>query len=211
LTTLSTAASPNGVDEALTNGGTTTATTHARQMLDALGMPCDTDSTRRTPERFVRALAEMTRGLHTDPDRHLRVRFPAESENPGIIAAVDVPFVALCEHHLLPFPGRATIAYLPAPGEKIVGLSKLARVLQEYAARPQVQERLGEQTVSALDRHLGPRGSACLIRGEHACMTLRGAEAYGAAMVTTHLSGVFETDAVLRGEVLGLAPGHRSR
>ncbi|MFW5415829.1 GTP cyclohydrolase I [Nocardiopsis sp. CNT-189] len=175
-------------------------------MLAELGLACDTESTRRTPERFVAALADMTRGLRLDPDRHLGVRFPPESASQGVIAAVDVPFVALCEHHLLPFPGRATVAYLPAPGAPIVGLSKLARLLREYAARPQVQERLGEQTVAALDRGLSPAGAACLIRSEHACMTLRGAEAHGAAMVTTHLTGVFDTDPVLRAEIHRLAP-----
>ncbi|WP_017594450.1 GTP cyclohydrolase I [Nocardiopsis potens] len=182
------------------------AVEHARAMLAELGLACDTESTRRTPERFVAALADMTRGLRLDPDRHLGVRFPPESASQGVIAAVDVPFVALCEHHLLPFPGRATVAYLPAPGAPIVGLSKLARLLREYAARPQVQERLGEQTVAALDRILSPAGAACLIRSEHACMTLRGAEAHGAAMVTTHLTGVFDTDPVLRAEIHRLAP-----
>jgi GTP cyclohydrolase IA len=183
-----------------------TAAEHARAMLEALGIPCTSESMRRTPERYVRAIAEMTRGLRLDPDRHLGVLFPAESTSQGIIAAVDVPFVALCEHHLLPFPGRATVAYLPAPGARIVGLSKLARVLQEYAARPQVQERIGEQTVAALDKNLDVRGAACVIRSRHACMTLRGVEAHGAAMLTTHLTGELESDPALRAQVLSYGP-----
>ncbi|PRX97829.1 GTP cyclohydrolase I [Allonocardiopsis opalescens] len=182
------------------------AVAHAEAMLSLLGIACDTESTRDTPRRFVRALAELTRGTRLDPGRHLRVRFPPESACQGVIAAVDVPFVAVCEHHLLPFPGRAAVAYLPAPGARIVGLSKLARLLQEYAARPQVQERLGEQVVAALTAELDTRGAACLIRAEHACMTLRGAQAHGAAMVTTHLAGEFGTDAALRAQVLALAP-----
>ncbi|MFC7328856.1 GTP cyclohydrolase I [Marinactinospora rubrisoli] len=182
------------------------AAAHARAMLSLLGMRCDTESTRDTPRRFVSALSELTSGLRLDPTRHLAVQFPAESAGQGVIAAVDVPFVALCEHHLLPFPGRAAVAYLPAPGARIVGLSKLARVLQEYGARPQVQERLGEQVVAAITGHLRTRGAACLIRSEHACMTLRGAGAHGAAMVTAHLTGEFETDPGLRRQVLDLAP-----
>ncbi|MBV2365564.1 GTP cyclohydrolase I [Streptomonospora nanhaiensis] len=185
------------------------AVAHARALLRELGLPCDTESTRRTPERFAAALAEMTSGLRLDPERHLKVRFPAESGRQGVIAAVDVPFVAMCEHHILPFSGRATVAYLPQPGAPIVGLSKLARLVQELARRPQVQERLGEQTVAALDTHLSPRGAACLIRSEHACMTLRGAQAHGAAMVTSHLSGEFATDPALRAELTALAPPAR--
>ncbi|WP_017589956.1 GTP cyclohydrolase I [Nocardiopsis ganjiahuensis] len=179
---------------------------HARAMLVALGIRCDTDSMHRTPERYVRAIAEMTHGMRLDPARHLEVQFRPESANQGVIAAVNVPFVALCEHHLLPFPGRATVAYLPSPGAPIVGLSKLARVLQEYAARPQVQERIGEQTVAALVKRLDVRGSACLIRSRHACMTLRGVEAHGASMLTTHLAGELESDPALRAQVLSYTP-----
>ncbi len=187
------------------------ATAHAREMLVALGIDCDTASTEQTPQRFVRALAEMSRGLHLDPARHLRVQFPPESANQGIIAAVDVPFVALCEHHVLPFVGRATVAYLPQPNAHIVGLSKLARVLQEYGARPQVQERLGGQVIDALTRNLDSLGAACLIRSEHACMTHRGARAHGAVMVTTHLAGRFSTDPSLHAQILALAPHHIGR
>ncbi|MET9626822.1 GTP cyclohydrolase I [Lentzea sp. NPDC006480] len=194
-----------------TDYGLTEAAEHARAMFTALGIPCDTTSTERTPLRFVSALAELTSGLHLDPTRHLRVQFPPESVNQGVIAAVDVPFVALCEHHVLPFLGRATVAYLPAPGGQIVGLSKLARVIQEFAARPQVQERLGEQVVEALMGHLAASGAACLIRSEHACLTMRGAEAHGAVMVTSHLAGDFTTDAALRTQVMGLAPTYIRR
>lgn len=191
--------------------GVAEAAEHARAMFTALGIPCDTTSTERTPLRFVRALAELTSGLHLDPTRHLRVQFPPESVNQGVIAAVDVPFVALCEHHVLPFLGRATVAYLPSPGGQIVGLSKLARVIQEFAARPQVQERLGEQVVEALMAHLTASAAACLIRSEHACLTMRGAEAHGAVMVTSHLAGDFTTDVALRTQVMGLAPTYIRR
>ncbi|MFB8235513.1 GTP cyclohydrolase I [Kitasatospora purpeofusca] len=182
------------------------ATQHAAGLLAALGISCDSESTADTPRRMATALAELTAGVHRDPVRHLEVTFPSETDRPGIIAAVDVPFVALCEHHVLPFPGRATVAYLPKPGARIVGLSKLARLAQEYAARPQVQERLGEQVVQALVDNLKVEGAACLIRSQHACMTLRGARAHDAAMVTSHLVGMFREDPALRAEVLALAP-----
>ncbi|WP_416875893.1 GTP cyclohydrolase I [Kitasatospora sp. SC0581] len=182
------------------------AAEHAAGLLAALGIPCDTESTAATPRRMAKALAELTAGVRLDPARYLAVTFPPEGERAGLIAAVDVPFTALCEHHVLPFTGRATVAYLPTPGARIVGLSKLARLVQEFAARPQVQERLGQQVVDALGAHLDIQGAACLIRSQHACMTLRGARAHGAAMVTTHLTGALHADLARRAEVLALVP-----
>ncbi|MFJ2866859.1 GTP cyclohydrolase I [Kitasatospora sp. NPDC087314] len=182
------------------------AAVHAAGLLTALGIPCDTESTAATPRRLAKALAELTAGMRLDPARHLAVTFPPEGERAGLIAAVDVPFDALCEHHMLPFHGRATVAYLPAPGARIVGLSKLARLLQEFAARPQVQERLGQQVVDALGAHLDIQGAACLIRSQHACMTARGARAHGAAMVTSHLTGALHADLARRAEALALVP-----
>lgn len=180
---------------------------HARAMLAALGIACDDESTAATPERFVRALAEMTAGRLVDPDRHLLVTFPPESPAPGLIVVTGIPFQSVCEHHLLPFSGRAAVAYLPAPGSRIVGLSKLARVVQEYAARPQVQERLCTQVVGAVTSRLRTDGAACLIRSVHSCMTVRGARAHGGEMVTTQYAGVFERDAGLRAEFLAMAAG----
>ena len=112
-----------------------------------------------------------------------------------------------CEHHLLPFTGTATIGYLPEPGARIVGLSKLARVTQEYAARPQVQERLGDQIVTAITSNLDTLGAGCVLRAVHTCMTLRGARAAGAEMVTSHLTGRFRTDKAARDEFMVLATG----
>lgn len=181
------------------------ATCHARAMLRELGLPCDDEETGATPARFVRAMLEFTSGLHVDPDRHFATTFPAPPGDPGMVVVPRVPFVSICEHHLLAFTGTANVAYLPAPGGRIVGLSKLARVVQEYAARPQVQERLGQQVVSAIDGNLQTRGAACMITAVHSCMTLRGAKAVGAAMVTSHLTGLFKTDAAARDEFLRLA------
>jgi GTP cyclohydrolase I len=179
------------------------ATVHARAMLAALGLDCDSEETGDTPARLVGALAELTAGLELDPGRHLAVTFPPPSADPPMVVVPGVPIVSVCEHHMLPFTGTATIAYLPVG--RIVGLSKLARVAQEYAARPQVQERLGDQIVATIDKHLETSGSACMIRAVHTCMTLRGARAAGAAMVTSHLTGRFRDDKAARAEFLTLA------
>ncbi|WNV88001.1 GTP cyclohydrolase I [Umezawaea sp. Da 62-37] len=183
------------------------ATEHARAMLVSLGVLCDPD----TPARYVKALSEITAGRHLFPDRHLAKTFPAESSNHGLVLVPGIRFVSICEHHLLPFTGTAAVAYLPSPGARIVGLSKLARLVQEYAARPQVQERLGEQVVHAIGSSLDTRGAACLIRSVHTCMTLRGARAEGADMVTTHFTGRFAADTATRSEFLGLVGGTTGR
>jgi GTP cyclohydrolase I len=183
------------------------AARHAAAMMETLGMPCDGPRTADTPRRLVAAYADMTRGRFEDPSLHLATTFPAEHPDPCMIVVREVPFVALCEHHMLPFTGHATVGYLPAEGADIVGLSKLARVVQGYAARPQVQERLGRQVVDAITNRLGTQGAACVIRAVHTCMTLRGAGAVGAEMVTSHLLGVFRDDTAVRVEFLSLAGG----
>lgn len=168
-----------------------TAVGHAKALLTALNIQGD----QATPDRFVRALHEMTSGRLTDPRRHLKVQFPPTSSTPGAIAVEDVPFVSVCEHHVLPFTGYATLTYLPHPDQHIVGLSKLARLVQDYAARPQIQERLTDQIVTALVDVLNPAGAACAIRGIHSCMALRGARTgNSAAMTTTAFAGTLAVD-----------------
>ncbi|MGW4793766.1 GTP cyclohydrolase I [Nonomuraea sp. MG754425] len=180
------------------------ASLHARRMMAALGLPLDTPGLADTPARLVAALRELTAGLREDPGRHLEVTFPPEAAKPGIIAVTDMPFISLCEHHLLPFVGTMTVAYLPAPGAPIVGLSKLARMAQGFAARPQVQERLGEQIVESLSTRADCLGAACHVTAEHFCMTLRGVKAAGARMTTLHLKGAFDHDPVIRDGFLRL-------
>lgn len=179
------------------------ATLHAARMLAALGIDVTGEDTQATPARFVGALAELTAGAALDPARHLTVTFPPPSPDPPMVVVPGIPITSVCEHHLLPFTGTATVAYLPAA--RIVGLSKLARVAQELAARPQVQERLGDQITECLTKNLGTLGAACLIRAVHTCMTLRGARAAGASMVTSHLTGRFRDDPAVRAEFLHLA------
>lgn len=172
-------APPPGID-------TTAAVTACEQMFDALGIVGDD----RTAARHVRALVELTRGLWEDPADHLGIVFPPVSADPGLIVAADIPFSSICAHHALPFSGRFTVAYLPKPGASIVGLSKLARMVVGYAARPQVQEQIGEQVTTALTASLNARGAAIALRGTHSCMALRGARTgEGSSMVTVQHVG----------------------
>ncbi|MFI1397943.1 GTP cyclohydrolase I [Streptomyces sp. NPDC020681] len=174
----------------------------ARQLLGTLGMKCEDESTRDTPRRLAKALLELTEGTTREPRRHLQVTFPPVG-GPSLIIAADISFTSVCEHHMLPFTGQATVAYLPSPGAEIVGISKLARIVHEYAARPQMQERIGEQVVEALTECLDTQGAGCMLRASHACMTLRGAKAHGARVTTEHLRGVFQTDGLLRSQLIG--------
>ena len=168
------------------------AAIHAAAMLAELGIEGVDE---RTPLRFVRALDEMAAGRWLEPGRHLAVEFPAVSKEPAMVVVTDIPFVSVCEHHLLPFTGVVTVGYLPQIDAPIVGLSKLARLVQEYAARPQVQERLTEQIATALDRPDRATGAACAVRGVHSCMALRGARTGGqVAMVTVQYLGALKSD-----------------
>lgn len=159
-------------------------------MFNALGIVGDAN----TATRHVRALTELTRGLWENPDDHLAVVFPPVSADPGLIVAADIPFSSICAHHALPFSGTFTVAYLPKPGAAIVGLSKLARMVVGYAARPQVQEQIGEQVTAALTSSLNARGAAIALRGNHSCMALRGARTgAGSSMVTVQHVGDLAT------------------
>lgn len=204
---------PTPSDVRLTDAGTEAAPIGApvdfeaaaaacKTMLEALGIETDRDGVRETPGRFVRALDELTRGRHLDPDRHLAVTFAPET-NGQVVLVTGISFTAVCEHHLLVFNGTADVAYMPAVGARIVGLSKLARLVQEYAARPQVQERLTRQIADAVSRCLDTVGVACLLRSEHSCMSRRGARAAGSVTVTDEYRGVYRVDAALRAEFHG--------
>ena len=169
--------------------------------LGSRGLDPDSDGLKDTPARFLRALEEFTAGYDDDPAVHLARTFPVVHDGQPIIVR-GVPFTSLCEHHLLPFTGTATIAYQPRPGTtRVAGLSKLPRVLDVYARRLQTQEQLTHQVTAALDKHLDPAGSACVIRSEHGCLGLRGARKPGSVMVTASYTGVFRTDRDARAEL----------
>ncbi|MBC9731149.1 GTP cyclohydrolase I [Streptomyces sp. TRM68367] len=171
-----------------------------RAWLTARGLDPDHPEVIDTPARVLRALNEMTAGYDEDPAVHLARVFPVD--HPGTpIMVTGVPFTSLCAHHMLPFTGTADIAYQPPPGGAVAGLSKLPRVLDVYARRLQTQEQLTRQVTDALDEHLAPLGSACIIRSEHGCLAHRGARKPGSVMVTASYTGVFDRDRHAREEL----------
>jgi len=174
-----------------------------RELLHAVGEDPDREGLRETPRRVARAYSELFRGLREDAAVHLGRVFDHDTSEDGVVVLRDIPFFSLCEHHLLPFTGRAHVAYLPSGG-KVTGLSKLARTVDVFARRPQMQERLTAQIADALLQHLEPQGVAVIVEGEHMCMKMRGACKHGAVMVTTAYRGVYRTDLARRAEVSSL-------
>lgn len=177
-----------------------------REMLLALGEDPDREGLRETPSRVARAWAEMFSGLRDDPTEHLKRQFDHDVAADDAIVLRNIEFSSVCEHHLLPFMGRAHVAYLPSGG-KVVGLSKLARTVDAFARRPQLQERLTAQIADALATQLDARATAVVIEGEHLCMRVRGAKKHDAIMVTTAFRGAYAGDRELRREVLALMRG----
>ncbi|MGW9410282.1 GTP cyclohydrolase I [Streptomyces diastaticus] len=171
-----------------------------RSWLTARGLDPTSPALTDTPARVLRALTEMTAGYDEDPADHLARTFPVDHDG-GPILVTGVPFASLCEHHLLPFTGHADIAYQPAPGAPVAGLSKLPRVLDVYARRLQTQEQLTQQVTTALDTHLDTLGAACIIRSAHGCLTHRGARKPGSVMVTASYTGHFRTDPQARADL----------
>lgn len=178
-----------------------------REILLAVGEDPDREGLLKTPNRVARAYAELMAGLQDDPRRHLSTVFTERYDE--IVLLRNIEFHSLCEHHLLPFTGRAHVAYLPKG--KVVGLSKLARLVEGYARRPQVQERLTTQIADALMAELQPLGAACVIEAVHTCMTIRGAKKHGSTMITSALRGQFRKDPATRAEVLSLMYAGRSQ
>jgi GTP cyclohydrolase I len=171
-----------------------------REILLAVGENPDREGLIKTPSRVARAYAELMAGLQDDPRRHLKTVFRERYDE--VVLLRDIEFHSLCEHHLLPFTGKAHVAYLP--DGKVVGLSKLARLVEGFARRPQVQERLTTQIADALMEELNPIGAACVIEAVHTCMTIRGAKKHGSTMVTSALRGIFKDNAASRSEILAL-------
>ena len=169
-------------------------------ILKAVGEDPTRDGLLDTPARVARMYEEMFSGLRLDPARHLETTFPESYDE--VVLVRDIPFTSMCEHHLLPFTGVAHVAYLP--NGKVVGLSKLARVVEEVSRRPQVQERMTQTVADMLEEKLGTKGAAVVIESEHSCMALRGVRKTGTLTVTSSLRGVFRENPASRAEVLSL-------
>jgi len=174
-----------------------------REILLAVGEDPERDGLRETPRRVARAYAELLSGLHQDPARHLGRVFEHHSAQDDLVIVRDIEFCSMCEHHLLPFYGRAHVAYLPDHG-RVVGLSKIARTVDLFARRPQLQERLTADIADSIVAHLDARGVAVVVQAEHLCLRMRGAEKRGADMVTTAFRGQLERNRALRSEALEL-------
>ena len=170
----------------------------AADFLTALGIELDSEELRDTPGRMARAYAE----LFDSPPLRLTT-FPNDEGYDELVLARDIPFRTICAHHLLPFSGVAHVGYLP--GDRVLGLSKLARLVEYYAARPQTQERLTKQVADHLASQLRPRGAGVVLQAEHSCMTVRGVRAIGSTTITSALSGTLRADARSRAEFLALA------
>lgn len=171
-----------------------------RTILTAVGEDPDRDGLLETPRRVAKMYAEMFAGLHTDPGKHLDVTFPESYQE--LVLVRDIPFTSMCEHHLLPFSGKAHVGYLP--NGRVTGLSKLARVVEEIARRPQVQERMTEQIANLIEERLSSAGVAVVIEAEHSCMSIRGIKKPGSRTITSALRGVFRTNQSSRAEVMSL-------
>jgi GTP cyclohydrolase I len=174
-----------------------------REILVAIGEDPDREGLRKTPNRVARSYAELMAGLRVDPRVFLRTVFKDKYNQ--VVLLRNIPFHSVCEHHLLPFTGHAHVAYLPAG--KVLGLSKIARLVDAFARRPQLQERLTDQITDALMEGLQPLGAMCVVEATHNCMTMRGIKKQGSTMVTSAIRGVFQTDPASRAEVLALIHG----
>jgi GTP cyclohydrolase I len=171
-----------------------------REILVAVGENPDRDGLRRTPHRVAKMYAELFAGLRADPAEHLRTAFVEKYDD--LVVLRDIPFHSMCEHHLMPFEGKAHVAYLP--DGQVIGISKLARVVDGFAHRPQVQERLTSQIADLLTEKLRAKGVAVVIEATHTCMTCRGVKKAGSIMVTSAVRGLCRSDARTRGEVMTL-------
>jgi len=163
------------------------------EILEAIGEDSQRDGLQRTPERVAKMYAEVFAGLREDPEHHLEVQFEAGHDE--MVLVKDIAFYSMCEHHLLPFVGKAHVAYVPGEQGKITGLSKLARLVEAYARRPQVQERLTSQVADKLMEALNPRGALVVIEAEHQCMSMRGVQKPGSLTLTSAVRGIFLADA----------------
>jgi GTP cyclohydrolase IA len=189
---------PGRVDEAR-------AAAAVRELLLAVGEDPDRPGLRETPARVARAYAETFGGLGQDPAEILSTTF--DENHDELVLVRDIPMYSTCEHHLVPFHGAAHIGYIPGDDGRVTGLSKLARLVDVYARRPQVQERMTSQIADALSEILKPRGVLVVIEAEHLCMAMRGIRKPGATTVTSAVRGIFRDSAATRSEAMSLVLG----
>jgi GTP cyclohydrolase I len=189
---------PEGVDFARAEAA-------VRELLFAVGEDPDREGLKRTPARVARAYSEIFAGLFADPGTVLETTF--DEDHDELVLVKDIPLYSMCEHHLLPWHGTAAIGYIPGPDGRITGLSKLARLVDLYARRPQVQERLTSQVADALRKGLEPQGVIVVIQAEHLCMAMRGIRKPGSLTVTSAVRGIFQSDPRTRAEALSLVLG----
>ncbi|MBR2957901.1 MAG: GTP cyclohydrolase I FolE [Clostridia bacterium] len=172
-----------------------------REILIAIGEDPDREGLVETPDRVARMYEEIFSGLEEDPEKHLKIF--TEEDNDEMVVVRDIPLYSMCEHHLIPFIGKAHIAYIPGEG-RVIGLSKLARIVNCFARRPQLQERLTSQVADFLFDNLHPQGVAVVVEAEHLCMTMRGARASGSQTRTSAMRGIMRSDARTRAEAMSL-------
>ncbi len=179
-----------------------------REILEAIGEDADREGLQSTPARVAAMYSELFSGIDDDPARHLTSTFAAEHDE--MVMVKDIPFASLCEHHLVPFMGRAHVAYIPSDDGRITGLSKLARLVEVFARRLQVQERLTTQIADTVESVLRPKGVLVVVEAEHLCMSMRGVKKPGALTVTSAVRGLFRSDVATRAEAMEFVRGNRS-
>lgn len=173
-----------------------------RDILEAIGEDPDREGLIGTPDRVARMYEEIFSGISKDPKDHLKILFSSE-DHEELVLVKDIPFYSVCEHHLVPFFGKAHIAYLPKEG-RLTGLSKLARVIEDLAKRPQLQERITKETADIIMSELKPYGVIVVVEAEHMCMTMRGVKKPGSKTITSAVRGIFEKNIAARAEAMSL-------
>ena len=176
-----------------------------REILEAIGEDPEREGLVDTPARVARMYEEIFEGMRVDPSEYLQTQF--ETDHDEMVMVRDIPMYSACEHHLLPWIGKAHVAYIPSDDGRVTGLSKLARLVDAYAKRPQVQERLTSQIADELDRTLTPKGVMVVIEAEHLCMTMRGIRKPGATTVTSAVRGLFRQNVATREEAMRFIQG----
>lgn len=173
-------------------------------ILEAIGEDPSREGLLDTPKRVAKMYEEVFRGMHEDPEEYFQTVF--EEDHEELVLVKDIPFYSMCEHHLVPFFGKAHVAYIPRGG-RVTGLSKLVRAVEAVARRPQLQERITSTVADSLLKSLNPYGVIVVVEAEHMCMTMRGVNKPGSKTVTSAVRGIFETDARARAEVFALIKG----